>query len=212
MSRKQTKVKVGDKFGMLIVTSLAPRREGSAHLYWNCACDCGHRAVARSSALAAGQVQSCGCLRSSSPKMKAANHARRSPLSSWRQIWNNYKGGAKKRGLEFLLSVLEFKAICEQPCYMCGALPKEDRSVYNMHKLTSPDSEFRVILRNGIDRQDNMKGYVPGNCQPCCAVCNIAKHTLTAAEFRSWILQAAEYLKSKGVPPTPGQFSAETAE
>lgn len=28
---------------------------------------------------------------------------------------------------------------------------------------------------NGVDRKDNAKGYVTGNCLPCCWPCNYAK-------------------------------------
>lgn len=36
---------------------------------------------------------------------------------------------------------------------------------------------------NGIDRVVNEKHYIPGNCTPCCATCNMAKVKLSADDF-----------------------------
>ena len=39
---------------------------------------------------------------------------------------------------------------------------------------------------NGIDRVDNSKGYVTGNCVPCCKHCNYVKGALSVTDFKTW--------------------------
>ena len=73
-----------------------------------------------------------------------------------------YKHEAKVRDLEFNLSEGEFAAIISQPCYYCGELQENF---------------------NGVDRVNNKKGYIKGNCAPCCKVCNIMKHAQIKEEF-----------------------------
>lgn len=38
-------------------------------------------------------------------------------------------------------------------------------------------------MLNGIDRFDNSKGYIAGNCVPCCGRCNRAKGTMSGEDF-----------------------------
>lgn len=52
---------VGQKFGRLLVTSRAPKRENSRRAYWNCKCDCGNERVVYSYHLRCGVQVSCGC-------------------------------------------------------------------------------------------------------------------------------------------------------
>lgn len=71
---------------------------------------------------------------------------------------------AKRRGLENTLTVEEFLGLLEVgQCYWCeGAVPK---------------------TRAGLDRLDNSKGYVNGNCVRCCWSCNVMKAQMTAGQF-----------------------------
>jgi hypothetical protein len=71
---------------------------------------------------------------------------------------------AKKRGLDFTLTLQEFeKLILNDCCYWCGGpLPK---------------------TRGGLDRMDNTKGYTPENSIPCCWICNVMKGSMTSEEF-----------------------------
>lgn len=39
----------------------------------------------------------------------------------------------------------------------------------------------------GIDRLDSSKGYIDGNCVPCCHICNQMKNDLTVQDFLSHI-------------------------
>ena len=66
--------------------------------------------------------------------------------------YKTYAKGANTRNIEFKLSEIEFSEISNQSCYLCGLSDK-----------------------NGIDRFDNMKGYLLENCKPCCGHCNLMK-------------------------------------
>lgn len=54
----QTLDLAGERFGRLVATSIAFRRNGA---YWNCQCDCGSSTVVRAALLRNGTVASCGC-------------------------------------------------------------------------------------------------------------------------------------------------------
>jgi len=73
------------------------------------------------------------------------------------------KTQAKVRHKEWNLSEIEYTEAISKPCFYCGgSLP---------------------IGGSGIDRLDNMKGYISGNIVPCCATCNNLKNsTLTWQE------------------------------
>lgn len=76
------------------------------------------------------------------------------------------KAGAKYRGIDFKLTLDEFKSIVMQKCHYCN-------EVY--------DGKYKG--RNGIDRIDSSKGYVLSNCVPCCATCNSMKLDTDYDEF-----------------------------
>lgn len=68
---------------------------------------------------------------------------------------------AKKKGLEFTLSLEEFSKIVINPCIYCG------------------ENE----LRRGIDRVDNLIGYTKENSVACCKICNYMKNKYTKQDF-----------------------------
>ena len=77
--------------------------------------------------------------------------------------YTTYKSSAKKRNHKFEFSLFDFATLILKPCYYCG---KKD-GIYN-----------------GIDRLDNNKGYVKGNCVSCCKSCNYAKRNYPLEEFK----------------------------
>lgn len=66
--------------------------------------------------------------------------------------YQTYVKGANTRNIAFEISEIEFSEIVQQTCYLCGLSDK-----------------------NGIDRFDNMKGYLLENCKACCGHCNMMK-------------------------------------
>ena len=72
------------------------------------------------------------------------------------------RSSAKTRKLKFNLPLNEFISLITASCYYCG----KKGSIYN-----------------GVDRVDSSKGYIKGNCVPCCTRCNIAKMDCTIEQF-----------------------------
>ena len=83
------------------------------------------------------------------------------------KISNRYtmsKRAAKRRGIEFLLSLSEYEAVVSQPCIYCNN---------KLHKVTSGI---------GLDRLDNNKGYIANNVASCCEICNKIKNVYLSHE------------------------------
>jgi hypothetical protein len=137
-------------------------------------------------------VGQCSCSRSLLPppckncqtRAKHADHNRRiaaarrlapdvTVLRSW---FSKYRNRAHSKGLEFALNETEFSALVHQDCHYCGRQPKPTRR------------NGRVAPVNGIDRVDNMKGYVLGNVVPCCGVCNSTKGTRAIPDLLAHLL------------------------
>lgn len=75
--------------------------------------------------------------------------------------YRDYKKGAKSRGLKFEITLKDFSDFKGVKCHYCGDV-------------------FEEI---GIDRVDNKLGYVKGNMESCCPICNRMKHAFTKKEF-----------------------------
>lgn len=89
---------------------------------------------------------------------------------------NDIKTKAKKRGKEWAITHEQAFDLIKSPCTYCGFIP------------TWPEN------RNGIDRVDNLIGYVKSNCVPCCFTCNSAKGQKTVEEFKAWAKQLYNHL------------------
>jgi hypothetical protein len=192
---KQAKViSPGAKFGRLFVVSKKGSHTskcGSVKTVWNLMCDCGNHHVATTGSLTSGNVKSCGCLRfeASTENGRNSRLAIINPQAGFVRAIGGYKRNAKKRGYEFDLTDSQAKVLFESNCHYCGSLPSNafDVSTYTLGQKT-----YRY---NGIDRRDNTHGYTVTNSVSCCSICNHAKHTLGEAEFKSWILKAANHLQ-----------------
>lgn len=80
--------------------------------------------------------------------------------------YNSYKKRAANNSNfknEEMISKTEFDLIVFNDCHYCGK--------------KGP---------NGIDRNDNSKGYINGNCVPCCKHCNYVKGDLSIKDFNTW--------------------------
>ena len=97
--------------------------------------------------------------------------------SAAKTLLSTYKTGAKKRGYKFKLTDKEFFNLTSQNCHYCGSEPK---SVKKYKYKGETKAEY---IYNGVDRKDNDLGYVPGNCLPCCTMCNRMKMAIVYQEF-----------------------------
>lgn len=92
------------------------------------------------------------------------------PDSTYRQ----YKRGAEKRDLTFLITLDDFKKITAEPCFFCG------------------ESE----QPRGIDRWDNKIGYELSNCRPCCGPHNRSKGEVYGPDFIELCLSVADHVRA----------------
>lgn len=98
---------------------------------------------------------------------KAKKWRKNNPL---KHKYKEYKNSAKRRGIDFPLTIKEFKNIIKEPCHFCGK-----------------------NYSNGIDRKNNEYGYFLDNCLPCCGCCNRAKWTRSYEDFMLWIETLVHY-------------------
>lgn len=87
-------------------------------------------------------------------------------------LLNSYKNGARRRGLDFLLTDDEFYILIKQTCFYCGIAP-------------SPC--------NGVDRMNNDLGYFKDNVVTCCSECNSAKSKRPFLNFLNWVKRISKY-------------------
>jgi hypothetical protein len=171
-------IPIGIRFGNLVVLKvLSPKRKkgGDASNGLSsrslCRCDCGGKRIAFNEDLRSGNTTTCGC-----------RIDLRNPNSDWIRVFHQCAGGARSRGVKFILSVEQVKHICSLPCYYCGTRES------NVAIPPKRSHRSRTSLRyNGIDQVVPCGGYHPGNVLPCCCFCNRAKSSLVLEEFVSWI-------------------------
>lgn len=153
---------------------------------WKCLCNCGKEFITRGNSIRNGHTRSCGC---AAPLINSKRLSLPEGEANVRQIYSNYKGGAKTRELDFNLTLDEFRKYLFNKCYYCGSEPSRLHVVKNLQQNNS-------ILYNGIDRVNNDLGYVIENCVSCCKICNYAKQNLTYLEFIKWIDNLVNYRKN----------------
>lgn len=171
------RVKPGEKYGSWTVIEIGLEVSAKKRYGALCRCVCGVERPVASCSLVTGLSKSCGCRRKL-PKGKAA----------FNRFYADYKKGAKGRGYGWGMGKTLFRKITKMPCAYCGALPSL--------KGKRP-RENGAYVGNGIDRVNNRLGYTPGNCVPCCKVCNRMKLAMTVSEFVSQAEKIAEYAKGE---------------
>lgn len=168
------KIRVGDRFGKLVVDADLGTAEHGVNFVrrLRCICDCGNVKLAWASHLRAGCTKSCGCLYASRTSNVPAIEA------SIRIVVRNYKANAKSRGIPFDLFDAKIRELLVLDCTYCGIAPSSE--------VTNRRGTGK-FLYNGIYRVDNDLGYVEGNVVPCCTPCNIAKAQMSVSEFLAWV-------------------------
>jgi len=147
---------------------------------WICLCKCGNTIIVRKSSLLSGNTRSCGCLsKEASSKRALERNKIEYGLAAKREIYRNYVYSAKRRNLSFELSFEQLLNLVQQNCHYCGSPP-----LNNTGSKRKKNGDF---IYNGIDRKDNMKGYLMENCVTCCNICNRAKYKMSYNEFMEWI-------------------------
>lgn len=180
LRRKQNPVTSGQIFGSLVVLNKSNKRTPKGQAYFLCQCDCGKQKEILGCSLNRGLSVSCGC--------KVRQREGQVTINSY---LDSYKRGAKKRNLEFVLTDVEFRNICEQNCHYCNLEPQPknhyQRRKENIGRALPETYEEAWVNLNGIDRKDNKLGYTLENSLPCCSICNWAKGDMSYDEFKDWI-------------------------
>lgn len=106
-----------------------------------------------------------------------------SEWKSMRRLYRQYFKNCERKNLFWDLSVEDFARITSSKCTYCDRIPAQ---------------KSRSYTYNGIDRQDNTKGYSLSNCVPCCKECNFIKRDLrlSIGEMRA-IAQALKACRNK---------------
>lgn len=175
----------GKRFGKLVPLSyeyVAYRAGGPKKWYWRCRCDCGNECYKTAHALQNSGTHECpGCsIHTKKLKITLPENG-----AAWNKAYAIVKHNALNRGYSFLLTMEQFKTLCSQPCYYCGADP-------NLPMFSGRKRKVPVAFRNGIDRFDNSKGYVVENCVPCCFSCNQMKSN---ASYEEWLGKLRQIIK-----------------
>src|ERR1700722_17552573 len=93
--------------------------------------------------------------------------------SFYRRIFNDYQRDSYRRGFTFNLTPEQLVGIVILDCHYCGQPPE----------LAHLSGRDYLYCCNGIDRNENDIGYIPGNVVPCCKMCNKAKHVFGYDQF-----------------------------
>ncbi len=160
-----------NRYGALLVIDRAgnSKRQDAT---WRCKCNCGKETFALGNNLRRGRTRSCGC------GHKKMVHKLPFGVSAFRAVLRQMKRDAKKRKYTWRLSNAETKYLIDSTCYYCGKPPS------NICKTDRGNGYYHY---NGIDRKNNMLGYIKSNVVTCCFECNRAKGRRSEKEFMDWI-------------------------
>lgn len=186
---RRSSIKVGDRFGRLLVIGQPPKDEYDTRSVkrslFLCRCDCGTERLFDAGNLKK-PAKSCGCIRRE--RAKELGFSRRTQAGFLNNYHGEYRRQARNRRIPFTLSLAEFSEIVQADCHYCATPPKL------REKKTTVGIPVPV---NGVDRVDSSEGYSSANTVPCCEVCNRMKLTHTATFFVDHCLKIATHMGGK---------------
>lgn len=158
-------------------------------VFWNCVClDCGKEYVVKGQNVRIGlskQCVTCGH-KTTRKKQTGINKSKCAEKSAMKYLFSFFKKSAKRRKYEFTLNPTQLKSLVTSNCHYCGIEPNNECFPMKNNGLSKENTQTS-IMRHGIDRVDNDRGYVPDNVVSCCTMCNKAKHAYTKEQFLDWI-------------------------
>jgi hypothetical protein len=181
-------IPTGARFGRWTVLGYAASR-GQGNLrrrYVSVRCDCGAEHEVVQHTLRGGKSR--GCQRCKVTPV---------PKSDLQRLYEQNGRSAGVRGHEWAISLAQFTALVTADCHYCGEPPKQ-RSAFRFRRT---GNERIVVRASGIDRVDSSRGYVDGNCVPCCWECNTAKNDQSQQDHINRCRRVAE--RHSGVTASP---------
>ena len=180
-----SRIQPGMVFTRLTVVAEANRdRDG---ILWACHCQCGKQTTVHACDLRGGKTRSCGCLR-------ALNGKKPDGLASAHVLFTSYHRKARERTISFSLTFEQALRLFTGNCYLCGAAPNNVRT-YRLGRTS--------FTHSGIDRIDNVRGYLPDNVASCCWACNNAKATQSLDDFLQWANRVKNHERGSPLIPVP---------
>ena len=161
----------GQRFGKLVALRPTDQVSVSRAVIWEFQCDCGTIIQTADYRHRKSCGQSSCCQSAPLPGDEGA----------FRDLYRDYRGHARKRGLVFELTLEQAYELFKKHCFYCGAEPsyiKEGREPFTY---------------NGIDRLHNHLGYIEGNVVACCGLCNRAKSDMSYEQFTEWINRIVQH-------------------
>jgi hypothetical protein len=151
---------------------------------WNAIChSCNNIFIVNNITLNA-KVKSCGCEfkkhKKSFSKTFAGSNKLNDGEAGFNVLYNEYIRSAKRRSLEFIISIELFRTLSKKKCHYCGIEPFKI-SYDSFSKKTTG------YIYNGLDRKDPKKGYTNDNIVTCCSDCNYAKKSMEYNQFLNFI-------------------------
>jgi hypothetical protein len=166
-------------FNLLVVSRIGTNKH--KEIMWTCLCDCGKECISTGYRLRNGHTKSCGCRRWASRLL--------GDEPSFNSFMSSYKQNAKNRNRSFSLSKEEFRLVTSRLCRYCGSEPTPFFAPNRTTVTVAP------YLCNGIDREDNSKGYDFENCVPCCRQCNFMKNDAPVEIFIEQIKKISAHME-----------------
>lgn len=176
----------GKTFNNLTVLSRNLEKKGQR--FWNCQCSCGNQRIVSTTSLIRNLIISCGCLNF----LKEHRNKKYTPQeASYRSKVCNLISHAKNKGYGWNLSFDYALELIKKDCLYCGNPPSQPHNVVSAKRaknsrMTAKQADYQIVT-NGIDRINSNLGYIIGNVNPCCWICNRAKSDLSLDDFENWI-------------------------
>lgn len=170
----------GQRFGMVTAVEAVGRQ--NKKVVWRCICDCGQEILVRSDKLKEKEQSTRHLDHYPNGKFMPER-----PRTNSYVAISKYMTGAKRRGIEWLLTYEQAMILLEGDCFFCGAKP-------SIVEASTNGVEF---VRNGIDRLNPAQDYKVENCVTCCTTCNAMKGVMTLDTFISVVSRIYAHIQSK---------------
>lgn len=190
-------IKMGDKFNHWTIIHFSHKNKyGSKH--WRCVCDCGNYATVQESSLINDGSKSCGCYQ----KEIASQTHLGSKSKRWTgygdvsgRLWDTIKTGAKKRNLEFDISIEYIWELFKKQNGKC-ALTGMDITLISYLYDENSRKKTKLLTTASLDRIDSKRGYTKDNVWWVHKHINVMKNAYNFKEFVSYCIMVARHCKN----------------